>query len=510
MNDAWTPSISRRNFLAGTTALGALALAGGDSRWALGQEITIPQPIAPIVADGPFRWIDSGDQKAIFYKAFFERYAQERGIEAVYDGLPWNEIGQVLPLGIRNNTAQDVFCLPLNMPAAFAVAEGWVQPFDDLIPEIETWKAGFPAGAFLEGLNMFDGKTYGLPYISARIASAHVLYNRKLLGDAGFDPESSALTWDSFREAARKVTELNAGKAYGFIIGGNQANRWADVTRSLAQMAGRPCGDSSIGLGLDFRTGEPVFDSDEFVAAVELLLAMKADGSVFPGVMSLNAPQARAMMAQGAAGLILQGPWNVPTWERENPDFDFGIGPTPAPAGVSGNHLIVGALAAGAGTMFINAKSKNAGIAADVFHYLGTEEGQTAWGNVVGPSDPPLFPAAAAASKMSERSKSALAMFEDLVRVGPNPFARNPQLSEVAKAYQEPTANLALTVQGLFTAQSAGIKEQLTTLVSETNKALDAAFKAAQLAGAKVSRDDLVFANWQPDKDYVAADYAAL
>lgn len=501
------PSMSRRHFLAGSTALGALVMSGAGR--ALAQEFTIPDAIAPITSDGPFRWIDSGDQKAVFYKAFFPEYGAARGVEVVYDGLPWNEINQILPLGIRNNTAQDAFVLPLGLPPAFAVNEGWVQPMDDYIPDIEAWKAGFPAGAFLEGLNVFEGKTYGLPYTSARVTSAHVLYNRQYLTDAGFDPESTPLTWDTFREAARKVTEANAGRAFGFIIGGNQVNRWADVTRSLANMAGTACGDTSIGLGIDFRTGEPVFDSDDFVGAVELLLAMQQDGSIFPGVMSLNAPQARAMMPQGAAGLILQGPWNIPQWERENPNFDFGIAPTPAPEGTTGN-LVVGALASAANTMFINAKAKNPGIAADLFHYLGTEEGQIAWGNVVGPSDPPIFPAAAANSQMSERSKAALAMFERTIKVGPNPFARNPELAAVASNYKEPTPNLALTVQGLFTGQTSGIKEQLTTLVSATNQALDAAFKAAQDAGATVSRDDLVFPNWQPNRDYVAADYDAL
>ncbi|MDC7259742.1 MULTISPECIES: ABC transporter substrate-binding protein [unclassified Shinella] len=500
-------SMSRRQFLAGSTALGTLALTGAGG--ALAQEFTIPEAIAPITGDGPLRWIDSGDQKAVFYRAFFPEYGAARGIEVVYDGLPWNEIGQVLPLGIRNGTAQDAFCLPLGLPPAFAINEGWVQALDDYIPDIESWKAGFPAGAFLEGLNVFDGKTYGLPYTSARVTSAHVLYNRQLLNDAGFDPEAEALTWDSFREAARKVTELNAGRAFGFIMGGNQVNRFADITRSLANMAGTACGDTSIGLGIDFRTGEPVFDSDEFVGAVELLIAMQADGSVFPGAMSLNAPQARAMMPQGAAGLILQGPWNIPQWERENPDFDFGIAPTPAPAGATGN-LIVGALAAASNTMFINSKAKNPQAAADVFHYLGTEQGQIDWGNVVGPSDPPIFPAAATNSQMSERSKAALAMFERTIKVGPNPFARNPQLSEVASRYKEPTPNLALTVQGLFTAQVSNVKEQLTALVSATNAALDEAFAAAKEAGAEVSRDDLVFSNWRPDTDYVAADYEAL
>ncbi|HTV71430.1 MAG TPA: extracellular solute-binding protein [Rhizobiaceae bacterium] len=508
MTSANGKAIDRRAFLAGTAAFAALGLSGMGR--AAAQEFSIGQAAVAATPDGPLRWLDTGDQKALFFKAFFEQYKKARGIDVVYDALPWAEVATVVPLAVRNGTAHDAFVLPLGMPPAFAVSEGWVQPLDDLIPDIETWKAGFPAGTFLEGLNVFDGKTYGLTYTSNRFTSAHVLYNRKYLNDAGFDPEATPLNWDTFREAARKVTENGAGRAYGFILGGAQVNRWGDTVRTLAQMAGGASGDTSIATGIDFRTGEVVYASDAFVGAVELLLALKADGSVFPGDLGINAPQARAMMPQGVAGIILQGPWNIPQWESQNPDFDFGVGPPPAPAGQAPGHVIVGSVGSVANSMFINAKAKNPLFAADVFHYLGTEQGQIEWGNVVGPADAPVFPSAATGSKMSDRSKAALAMLQDVVRVGPNPFARNPRLAEVAKLYKEPTPNLAQTVQGLFSGQISGVKEQLTALTSATNMALDAAFKSAKDAGFEVSRDDFVFANWQPERDYLEADYKAL
>jgi multiple sugar transport system substrate-binding protein len=501
------PHLSRRGFLAGSTALAAVSLTG----LARAQDLTIPPPIGDIPTDKPLRWLDSGDQKGVFLRAFFERYTAERGVPTVYDGLPWSELNTVLPLGIRNGTAQDAFNLPSNISPAVAVQNGWVQPLDGLIPDLETWKAGFPDGAFIEGLNVFDGKTYGLPHTSALVTGAHLLFNRKLLADAGVDPEAQPLTWDSFRETARKVTEASGGRAYGLIIGGAQVGRWADVTRVLGQMAGAACGDLDlpIGAGVDFRTGRVVWNADEFVGVVELLLALKADGSVFPGSLGLAAPQARAFMPQGAAGMILQGPWNIPTWERENPDFDFGIAPPPAPEGATGK-IIIGQLASAGNTMWIYSKAGNPMAAADVFHYLGTLDGQIAWGNVVGPSDPPIFPKAQEVAQMSPRSSAALAMFRDIIRVGPNPFARNSELAEVAKAYVAPTPNLASTVQGLFAGEITGVREQLTKLTEATEAALDEAFDKARAGGANVSRDDLVFPNWDPSRNYVAADYAEL
>jgi multiple sugar transport system substrate-binding protein len=500
--------LSRRGFLAGTAAAGTLSLAG--IRAARAQGFVLPEPITTIKPGSTLRWIDSGDQKAVFYKALFQQYEAERGVKVVYDGLPWSELNSVLPLGIRNGTAQDVFCLPNSLQPAFAVTEGWVRPFDDLIPNFEEWKSSFPDGAFLEGLNMFDGRTYGLPYSSERRSSAHLLYNRKYLNDAGYDPEETPLTWDTFRDAAKKITDNSGGRAFGYIIGGGQILRWGNVVTALAQVAGRESGVESIYTGIDFRTGEVVFDSDEYQGAIELLLAMRDDGSVFPGVMGLNAPQARAFMPQGAAGMILQGPWNVPQWEREAPDFDFGIAPTPAPAGVTQGFIITPSLASISNTMFINAKSEVPEIAADIFHFLGTRDGQQAWSNIVGAADPAVFPDVKATSEMSERSKQVLQMFETLVRVGPNPFARNPELAEVAKNYVEPVPSLAQVVQGLYTGQISGVRESLVKLTSDTNAALDAAFAAASAAGAQVSRDDMVFANWDPSKDYTSADYDAL
>ncbi|WP_226781711.1 ABC transporter substrate-binding protein [Oceaniglobus trochenteri] len=498
-------TMNRRTFLAGTTALGALGITGA----ARAQDITIPAPIADIPTDAPMRWIDTGDQKAVFYRDFFARYTAERGVDVVYDGLPWSELNTVVPLGIRNGTAQDAFVLPSSVPPAFAVRDGWVQPYDGLIPDLEAWKGNFPDGSFIEGLNVFEGKTYGVPYTSALVSGAHLLFNRDMMANAGFDPEAQPLTWDGFREAARKITESAGGRAYGFIIGGAQVGRWSEVVRTLGQMAGAACGKVSIAAGVDFRTGKVIWNADEFVAAVELLLAMNDDGSVFPGSLSMTAPQARAFMPQGAAGMILQGPWNIPVWERENPDFNFGIAPPPAPEGATGK-IITGELAEPGNTMFINAKAKNPLAVADVVHYLGTVEGQTAWANVVGPSDPPLFPEALERSSMSKRSTAVLSMFRDIVRVGPNPFARNPELSEVAKAYVEPTPSLASTVQGLFAGQLTGVRENLDILTEATEAALDKAFDEARANGANVSRDDMVFPNWDPARNYVAADYAEL
>ncbi|MEO8408993.1 MAG: extracellular solute-binding protein [Propionivibrio sp.] len=498
MNSKFSGGFSRRHFLASTVVLGA-AMWTGRVRAA---DMFGPPPMPLPAADGPLRWLDSGDQKAVFFKEFFANYGKARGVEVVYDGLPWNEIATVLPLGIRNGTAPDAFALPINMPPSIAVAQGWVQPLDDLIPDFANWKAGFPAGSFIEGVNVVKGKTYGLPYTSDRRCSALLLFGKKAMALTEFDPgPDSPLTWEQFRAAANQIMTKSKGRVPGFVIGGAQVPRWSQVTLALAQRAGATCGNTSFSTGLNYKTGEIVVDSDEFVGAIELLLAMNADGSVFPGTLSLNAPQARAFTAQDQAGMILQGPWNIPIWEGKNPEFDFSFCATPAPEGANGK-VYVDTLPAAPNMMYVNAAAKNPKIAADVFRIMGTIEGQTAWANVVGASDPAIFPKAAELATLSQRNKAVMALQADMIRAAPVPFSKKSGFVAVARLYKEPTQNLAQTVQGLFAGQLGGVKETLSKLKGEMNKSLDTAIAAAKAEGADVDRSDLVFADWDPMVDY--------
>ncbi len=111
-----------------------------------------------------FNWVDSGDAKALFFKPYFAAYSQAHpNIAITYDPLPFDKITTLLPIGFQNNNAPDVFQLPGQISLGQAIQNGWARPIDDLIPDFDTWKAAFPPGSFLTGLNVFEGKTYGPP-----------------------------------------------------------------------------------------------------------------------------------------------------------------------------------------------------------------------------------------------------------------------------------------------------------------------------------------------------------
>jgi multiple sugar transport system substrate-binding protein len=504
--DKLDTKISRRQMLRlmGGASAGLVLFSFGGSSFA--QIIGIPDSGADLPSGNvTLRWVDSGDQKAVFFRQFFEAYQEARpNITIQYDPLPWNEIAQVVPLGVRGGNAHDVFQIPLGITAAQAIQEGWVQPLDDNIPNFEDWKQNFPPGIFLPGLTDFGGKTYTFPVTSNRRYSTHLLYNVEYMERAGYDPENEPFTWDSFREAARTITEQGQGQYYGFILGGNQINRWADIVRNLARMAGASAGTDDI----DYRTGEYIFDSEEYIGAIELLLALRDDGSVFPGVLSLNAPQARAFMPQGAAGMILQGPWNIPQWERENPDFNFGVASQPIPNDREPLPLTVPP--GGDNYLWIFSGSPHGAIAGDIFHYLGSTEGQIAWANIVGAADPPLFLEAALAADLSPRSRKAIELFSQQVRGGPSPLVRNPEVVEVTLELRTPEPSFAQVIQGLYTGQIADPRQAMQEVKARYERELDRAIEVARQRGANVSREDWVFPNWDPRDDYTLEDYEQL
>lgn len=487
--------------LATATATARAAGTPAASPAAAVRTIRVPDTGAKLPTQNvTFRYLNSGDFKAVFFKEYFAAYQRARpNITVQYDGLPLNEINRLVPLGVQSSNAPDCFQIPGNVTTGQMVREGWVRPLDDVVPNFAAWKRVFPPGVLVEGLTVFGGKTYALPYVSTKQYATLLFYNEELLQQAGYDPGAKPLGWDEFRAAARKVTEQGRGQYFGIIEGGNQVNRWADMITNLAQLAGADGGQ------FNHKTGQYTYTSDPFLAAIDLLLGLKADGSYFPGSLQIDAPQARARFPQGAAAMILQGTWNIPQWQQEAPAFKFGVSSVPLPNGGR-----PGALSYGPGAsipMFIYAKSRYPEIAGDMFAYLGGVEGQTAFATATNGSDRPMLPQAIAAAELDPRVRKAYGLFDEQLRLAPSPVVRNPEIEAVNLELRSVTPNLGQMLQGLFSGQIRDPKAAMQDLQDRSERELDRAVKAAADKGAKVSRDDYVFPNWDPMRDYTDADY---
>lgn len=467
-------------------------------------EIVIPDTGAELPTDDVmFRWIDSSEVSRGYLNAFFPKYQEAHpNITVDYQSLPHPELNQVIPLGIQGGSAPDVFRMPPNTTGAQAVQSGWVAPLDDVIPNFAQWRAAFPPSSFLNGINVFGGQTYSFPLLANKYYATLTHYNSEYMESAGYDPASKPLTWDEFRDAARKITEAGQGQYYGFIIGGAQIDRWHVHVSGLAQMAGAP-GDEQI----DWRTGEYLYTSDAYLAAIELLLAMSTDGSIFPGSLSLNNPQARAMMPQGVAGMILSEGGVMPSWIRELPEFSFNVGSQPVPN--SGDAMPISAPNRGT-FWWLYAESQYKTIAGDMFAYLGTAEGMTAGQIASGGVLPLAFPEANEAASLDPRVRRAFTLYDEQMRLGPDPRVRNPETEQVFLELRPVQPDFGTVVQGIFAGQLPDTRAAMQDLQDRSTAELERAIQAARDKGAQVSRDDWVFPNWDPTQDYTEEDYAAL
>ncbi|MBA2278795.1 MAG: extracellular solute-binding protein [Chloroflexia bacterium] len=446
---------------------------------------------------------DAGLDTREFFAQFFPAYmAAHPNITVQYDNLRDNDLRTTVTAGLQNGNAPDIFRLPGGLPLAQLVSEGQVAALDDVIPNFAAWKEAFPASSFAEGINVFNGQTYTFPHLSPRYFGSMLFYNTAYMQQAGYDPVAKSLTWDEFRDAAMKITAQGAGQYYGFLLAGGVTGRWSTFVNNLARMT-TPAGPGSF----DWRTGQRIYTSDAVLAAIDLLLAMNSDGSIFPGSISLSQQEAVANMPQGVAGMFLTEASNIGSWRRDNPDFEFGVASQPQP-----NSGTVYPLTTGPAGMFwvVYGQTQLPGIAGDLLSFIGSEAGQSTWQSLSAGGPPLSFPAANEIEGLPEQAQTAYALYEELVRIGPEPAVRNPDVALVRLESRAVTPDFGETIQGIFTGQLDDARQAMQDLEDREEQELQRAIKAAQDKGAQVSRDDWTFPNWDPTRDYTEADYAAL
>lgn len=282
-----------------------------------------------------------------------------------------------------------------------------------------------------------------------------------------------------------------------------QAGRLAIWVEYLARSAGA----ASVG-GIDLKTGRYAFDKPEIVEAIELMLAMKSDGSIFPGSASLLAPESWPRVVRGNAGMVLAGPWVSVQWQNQSKGFEFGVAGHPV---ADKNGLPPGYPVFGTDSVVMFGGSKVKEVAGDVLSYVTSVDGQKAWGDVVGVGNPPINEEARKAVKdgATEQGKKCLELAEQMV-ANPAVEIRNPDVAAVLRELKPVTPGFGGVIQAAFVGKGGDLRKALQDLNSRSEKALDAAIAAAAKKGAKVSREDWVFPNWDPSKPYTRKDYDAL
>lgn len=165
-----------------------------------------------------------------------------------------------------------------------------------------------------------DGKTYG---VNATSNVAALIYNKDLFKKAGIvDENGEALppkTLDEAREYAKRLTNTKEG-IYGYSF---------PMAFSMSYVLGLPC-VTSMGRTAVWDFENLTYDVSSWKKPLEWVIGMREDGSLFPGIESLDNDTSRSYFAEGKIGMMAGISWDVSVLTTQFvAKCDWGVAPFP-------------------------------------------------------------------------------------------------------------------------------------------------------------------------------------
>ncbi len=223
------------------------------------------------------------------------------GIVVRYEYVPLENLKRMLLVANASGDLPDVVMIDNPDNAAFAQA-GILADITDLVARWEG-KGRFLAGPWRS--TIYKGRQYGIPFDSNCLA---LFYDRGALDRAGVRvPE----TWEELRAAARKLT---APGRYGLAISAFPSEEGTFQFLPWLLSAG---GDVDQ------------VDSPAGVRALEFLRSLITDGSMSAEVIGWTQFDAQKQFSSGRTAMMINGPWNFRSLERDSPKLAYGIAKVP-------------------------------------------------------------------------------------------------------------------------------------------------------------------------------------
>lgn len=249
-------------------------------------------------------------------KEFNDTIGKENKVKFVWT-LKENGAGDELKIALQQGKEPDlVGCYSLKE----MVENDYIASIDD-IPEIaETVAKNNDVRD--EGSNVYNGKMY-LAAVSTQVYG--LAYNKDMFKAAGIVDENGEAkppaTLDEMREDAKILTNTDK-KEYGIVLPGKWGGWYGCEIFPAAETA-------SGSADYNYELGE--YDFSGYKPVMEMIMGLKEDGSVYPGMEGLDNDPARARFAEGNIGMKFAVSWDVGVWNDQfKAKCDWGIAPLPA------------------------------------------------------------------------------------------------------------------------------------------------------------------------------------
>ncbi|MCI9501789.1 MAG: sugar ABC transporter substrate-binding protein [Hungatella sp.] len=226
-------------------------------------------------------------------KEIIEDFTTETGIEVEIQMVPWDQYWTLLEAGAQGGDLPDVFWMHSNYSQKFMSNDILLDLTDKVAQSSTVDMANYYQD--IAELYQYDGKIYGIPKDYDTIG---LWYNKTMFDEAGISYPDETWTWDTFAEAAEKLTKAD-GSQYGFTspVSFNQDGYY----NLIYSMGGSVLSEDKT---------KSMWNSEETVAAMNWWydnLVTKAMPT--QQVMAENTPD--VMLGSGKAAMVFEGSWMI-------------------------------------------------------------------------------------------------------------------------------------------------------------------------------------------------------
>ncbi|MBW4084760.1 ABC transporter substrate-binding protein [Paenibacillus sp. S150] len=227
------------------------------------------------------------------------------------------------------NLSTDAYDDTLNMlmtsgqgPDVFSVDNSWLATYvnkgylADLNPYLDSGDLNrFPQWARdYARSSLFKGGVYFMP---SSIETVRLIYNKQLFRNAGLNADQPPVTFTELKQAAAGISQAGAGvNKYGFALAGGDSQ---DSLQTGLEMS-----NTYSGVYLyNYRTGR--YNLSVYAPWLQLLLEMKAAGSLYPGETLLKRNAALRQFADGNIGMMYATSKDYVKLQEYMPKDDWGV-----------------------------------------------------------------------------------------------------------------------------------------------------------------------------------------
>ena len=297
------------------------------------------------------------DAEKAAYTAAIEEFEKANDVKVKIIMTTADEYSTKLKAAITGKQIPDVFYVDPGSVQAY-VRSGIIK---DITADVEKntdldniWAYGIDSYRF-DGQLMGQGAIYAMP---TDVGPFSFGYNKTMFDKAGIPlPDTDKpYTWDEFIDVAKQLTQDTDGDG--------KLDQWGtglNVTWNLQSFVWSNGGD-----WVNSDRTKVTVNSPEFVEALQFFADMSTKDGVTPSTSDAQTLDTYQRWMQGEIGFFPVGPWDVPTYEKL--DFEWDL--IPYPVGKTGE------TATWTGTLGIAVaeSTKNAELATKLAIYLSTDE----------------------------------------------------------------------------------------------------------------------------------------